>query len=236
MLPLPNVTLVAIDTIAHALTAAAIRDSTKCIKFAETLIFSDRIITQGRHIAVDINSNEEAERAIWFEIPKHCHTSHFLLIQWDSWVINPDSWNPVWLEYDYIGAPWWWHRNFNVGNGGFSLRSVRLAKHVVNEGYRFETPEDDTLCRMHRPTLEAEGFKWAPEDVASAFSYERNPPAKGAFGFHGIFNWPYVLTAQQIAERLAIAPDYVLKSKHCDEMKELLLKRLVLDKIKQEVL
>ena len=51
------------------------------------------------------------------ELHKYVDTSHCLLVQWDGYVLNPKSWLPQFLDYDYIGAPW----NGNVvGNGGFS--------------------------------------------------------------------------------------------------------------------
>ena len=71
------------------------------------------------------------------------------------------------------------------------------------------TPEDDTLCRRYRDELELEfGFKWAPLDVASAFSFEREPKHP-TFGFHGLFNLPHVLGGKRLAQRLSLANAYV---------------------------
>jgi len=68
-------------------------------------------------------------------------------------------------------------------------------------------PEDDVLCRKYRPQLEADGFKWASEDLAQDFSFERKRPAidSRSFGFHGAFNWPFVLSYEELNERMAIA-------------------------------
>ncbi len=46
-----------------------------------------------------------------------------------------------------------------------------------------------------------------------------------SFGFHGMFNWPYVLTDAQIAARVVRATGYVLGSQHCREMQAVLAAR-----------
>ena len=45
------------------------------------------------------------------------------------------------------------------------------------------------------------------------------------FGFHGMFNWPYVLDDKAIADRLAMAPPYVLESLHCAQMRKIMEQR-----------
>jgi hypothetical protein len=64
-------------------------------------------------------------------------------------------------------------------------------------------------------------FKWADEALAHEFSFERTRAGLGArsFGFHGMFNWPLVLTDAQIEARILRATGYVLKSQHCGEMR-----------------
>jgi len=58
-------------------------------------------------------------------------------------------------------------------------------------------------------------------ELAHRFSFERTVacPIKDIFGFHGMFNWPHVLTPEQIEERVAKAPDYVLRHVHYDQMR-----------------
>ena len=119
---------------------------------------------------------------------------------------NPECWTDEFLKYDYIGAPWWYAEN-NVGNGGFSLRSANLIKFL--QDHKDEYPvttnaDDDLLCRSYRPRLEQEGFKWAPEELAHQFAFERVRKAPKSFGFHGTFNWPLVLNDDQMMERLMI--------------------------------
>jgi hypothetical protein len=228
---LPDVTLVAIDTVAHELTRLALQDCIARANFAEVLIFSDRpdfylsccgpfedtvvavVLTEA------LRGWEAVNRVWWYELPRYVRTSHCLMVQWDSWVINPAAWEPDWLQYDYIGALWPWHPTSRVGNGGFSLRSLRLMERLARypELYPVDHPEDDTLCRRYRPMLEAEGFRWAPDAAAVRFSFERGngsvyraggPIGTPPFGFHGAFNFPAVLTPEALDQRIAAANDY----------------------------
>jgi hypothetical protein len=104
------------------------------------------------------------------------------------------------LQYDYIGAPWWYNDECNVGNGGFSLRSKKLQTILQNDPIIFETDcEDHNICRTYGNYLKSKGVKFAPEDVASTFSIEGDLHGKvsgrekyngdtwnGEFGFHGL--------------------------------------------------
>ena len=62
----------------------------------------------------------------------------------------------VFLNYDYIGAPWPHHQDFNVGNGGFSMRSAKLINAVQNfiSPDDLNSAEDVVICRYLRARLE----------------------------------------------------------------------------------
>ena len=200
---LPDVTLVIIDSVATKLTVQAISDTLNQITPNETVWFS----------SPKINSLQAVSNIIWHEIGSRLKTSHALFIQYDGWVLDGARWKPEFLKYDYIGAPWPWHKGFQVGNGGFSLRSQNLLKYLSNHSAQFppKVPEDDFLCRQYRPQLESAGFKFAPIEIASNFSFERETP-RPTFGFHGIFNWPKILTSTELIFRKSLANNYV-KSK-----------------------
>jgi hypothetical protein len=231
-LKLPNVTLVAVDTVAHDLTAMAIKECIKKVEFADVVVFSDKVIQLNdplcNYALVPIHKTETLDdvmNVLWYEVPKHIRSSHVLIIQWDSWVLNPEAWNSMFLDYDYIGAPWWYKDRYNVGNGGFSLRSLRLMEHMMLRRYVYSpaSPEDEALCRSYGPHLRGEGFLFAPNELAYRFSFERaRHYGVEPFGFHGMFNWPLVLTDTQIRERLKLAPPYVLKHVHYQQMLEML--------------
>lgn len=225
-LALPTVTLVAIDTACHDLTAMAVNECIDWADFGDVLILSDRHlgVPGARNCLVDRFADAEAAtRAMWYALPPLLTTDHFMVVHWDSWIVNANRWDRDFLAYDYVGAPWWYGDDRNVGNGGFSLRSTRLANHMAGSTLPFAHPEDDALCRRYRPRLEAAGFTWAPTELAHKFSFERTAiyPLKDIFGFHGMFNWPHVLTEEQIEERVAKVPDYVLKHVHYQQMRTL---------------
>ena len=93
--------------------------------------------------------------------------------------------------------------------------------------YPIRHPEDEALCRLYRPMLEAEGFRWAPDAEAQRFSFERGDGLQyrtgGAigelpFGFHGVFNFCSVLTLEALEQRIAAANDYAKSKSEWREM------------------
>ncbi|PWU05508.1 MAG: hypothetical protein C5B47_08880 [Verrucomicrobia bacterium] len=101
------------------------------------------------------------------------HTTHFLTVRGNSYILHPDCWDSSWLEYDYIGAPWLASvRPMAVGNGAFSLRSRRLYDRVAQLPQRLDLQPDYTVCCYYRKLLEAEGFRWAPVEAAAKFCVE----------------------------------------------------------------
>jgi hypothetical protein len=138
-----------------------------------------------------INSRQAYSKFILQELHKYIHTDFVLIVQWDGYIINPDAWKPQFLEYDYIGAVWPWHpRGLRVGNGGFSLRSKVLCQLTANPQFVYtDQNEDDLICHVNRDYLVSNGIKFAPEELAREFSFERELSDIKTFGFHGDFNF-----------------------------------------------
>lgn len=228
-LRLPDVTLVMVETREHELARMAVESCLDVATFGEVLILTnDRDkFTRNKdgtpnnfvarcqpliHIVPDWPEKVGWSRAWWFDVVPHLRTRQTLNIQWDSWICDPSMWRNDFMNYDYIGAPWWYKDGRNVGNGGFSLVSYALKRYVADRRDKFPcdtSTDDDLLCRKYRPQLEDAGFRWAPEDVADQFSYEGcgdvSRPFRQHFGFHGMFNWPKVLAKDRLKERLEIA-------------------------------
>ena len=233
-LELPDVTLVLVDTACHALSRMSLESSMEKVDFGDIVVFSDRQNTAplgAMHVPVEAHSIDDAMRLLWYHVPRYVVTSHVLVQQWDSWVVDPTAWDDKFLEYDYVGAAWGWHHGqYEVGNGGFSLRSAKLMRHIADDQRSFVLfadkvqSEDDRICRTFRPELEVAGFRFAPVAVADQFSFERRRTACPKFGYHGMFNWPHVLNDVEIEIRMRCAPPYVKDSLHCRQMVELLPK------------
>ena len=128
MLDLPDLTLVAIYTVAHELTEMAVAECTRHVRFGDVKLFTDRPLrSQVDAIQIEPFANGmQAGMFTIYEVPRYIKTSHVLFIQWDSWIVDPSMWRPQFLDCDYIGAPWWYRDGLNVGNSGFCIRSKAL--------------------------------------------------------------------------------------------------------------
>lgn len=213
-LSLPDVTVVMIDAIAHDLAEIAMRDTLKEIDPGDAIIWSDRrIISSVDHRHSEVRSLDDYNRILWYEVPSIVRTSHFLVIQYDGWVLDSRFWNDYWMGLDYLGATWPWHWSHSVGNGGFSLRSTKLAQYVASRPSEFlmgpplQVPEDELLCRHYRSRLNK--FRWGNKADAMRFAFERDVPVVKTFGFHGLFNFGRVLSPDALENRLSLASDYV---------------------------
>ena len=191
---LTSVTLVAVTSVAHAATIDALRRSMAQAQFADVLLLSDRPPPAGetginwRQIE-PIRSRADFSRFMLRDLAQHIATPHALCVQWDGYVLDGRAWDPAFLDFDYIGAPWpQFSDGYNVGNGGFSLRSRRLLDACAALPFNGEVAEDVLICRLYRRELEEQGFRFAPESVARRFSFERTRSTGDEFGFHGSFN------------------------------------------------
>lgn len=234
-LSLPDVTLVLASTVCHELCEMAINECTKHVDFGELIVASDMFLTldsQHRYFNVDLPDIEAYCDWLLHQLPSKLRTKHFLIVQWDSWIINPAAWRPEFLDYDYIGAPWQ-HRLVNdhpdvaVGNGGFSLRSTNLARRCAALQRPRAVPEDHLICFNHRKQLESEGFRFAPIDLATQFAFETITPEPFVkpFGFHGSFNWLHILSEDEVNKRLRLMP------RRMRELREPQLTKLAADSI-----
>jgi hypothetical protein len=170
--------------------------------FDEAILFTDKNVSHKDLSIVQIqpiSSVQQYSNLVIKTIGSHINTDHVLFTQTDGYIVNESAWDDEFLEYDYVGAPWWYFP-FNhippnppstprtcVGNGGFSLRSSSLMRAVTEIESKYSTskhPEDIFICRTLRDELEKIGHKWAPEWLAHRFSCE-DRPYNGQFGCHG---------------------------------------------------
>ncbi len=125
------------------------------------------------------------------ELYGHVETDFCLTVQLDGFVVNPGLWDPTFLDYDYIGAPWRTNlgralpTNYRVGNGGFSLRSQRLLYESSQltwtqdwSDYRLPKVQGDPLGSVwfrRRPSRST----WGNEDNFLAWVKRAELDAKG---------------------------------------------------------
>lgn len=198
MIPLPNVTLVIADTVNYGQAINAIQKSLREIKPARAIFFTDIVLELPEIDVITIPHfyNKKAySKWMMKELGKQdITTSHILVIQHDGFVLDGSAWDDAYLEYDYVGAPWLETDGFNVGNGGFSLRSMKLHRALAEDNLiKGRQPEDAWICRVYRDGLEEDHqIKFAPDVIAHKFSYELHEPKDKTFGFHGNFHPPYM--------------------------------------------
>lgn len=206
MVRIEDCTLVFADTANHALVEMAIRDSLAACRFSSVLLLSDRdpkIPGVDFYRIAPIRDMDDYSDTINVRLRRLVTTGHVLIAQWDGFVADPRAWTEEFRAFDYIGARWDWYQDgMTVGNGGFSLRSAALLDRLRDLPFEAGIPEDHVICRTERPALEKAGIRFAPEDVADRFAFERTPVPGPAFGFHGLFNFGKVLGDRALEERI----------------------------------
>lgn len=192
IIKLPDVTLICLTNKDFDAHKRAIDKSCEKIEFGAVKIIWDEKCTN-----ID-EWNKKIIKDLW----KYVDTTHALLIHADGYVLNPELWNPHWLNYDYIGAPWplpkdnYSYRDEKgdlqrVGNS-VSLRSrnlMQLASLRPWKTYFGNTNEDGFICCHNRKWLESQGMKFAPLEVACLFSKEHEIPENvglDTFCFHSL--------------------------------------------------
>lgn len=195
----PDFTYVVIDTLNYELSNYALQKSWERFPVSHTLIFSDDPARWPGHNIIDVSeirSTADYNRIIFFELPKYLETEYAIFIQYDGYVLSGAHFSEFFLNYDYIGAPWPHHQDFNVGNGGFSMRSAKLINAVQNLILPddLNSAEDVVICRYLRARLEDKlALKFASKSVAEKFSFEMTQVSHQTFGFHGLFNLPSIM-------------------------------------------
>ena len=100
-----------------------------------------------------VASAREYSRFVIKDLLRDIATDFVQIIQWDGYVINGPAWTNEFLDYDYIGARWWFRKHDrNVGNGGFSLRSRRLLEALQDAAIPATQRKWKPLSRLPRST------------------------------------------------------------------------------------
>ena len=203
MIELKNVTLCTVSSVHVDHHIRALKYSSQNFEFAQTKFFSDKEINESGIEWIECKELKSQQDYSFFMVNnlfQYIDTDFVLIVQADGFIINPYKWTDVFLEYDYVGAPWpnepqWgFTGNTRVGNGGFSLRSKKLIELPVQLNFRNRTMDFDTwhedafYCIHNRGLLESHGCKFATLEVAKHFSHEiHETDLEGIepFGFHG---------------------------------------------------
>lgn len=231
-LPLPSVTLCCVDTRHAAQAWYALERCVEPFAFGQALFFCPEgwgppgagLECISLQPTPALRSIEDYNRFMLKGLASHVATAHVLVVQWDGFICHPDRWDDAFLEWDYIGAPWYHGGSAGtVGNGGFSLRSRKLLTALEAIDHPATEPEDMAICVTLRHRLESEfGIRFAPLDVAQKFACEYGP-YRTAFGFHGMHNFAHVLDAPTLRRWLESCPVEMLCTKHARKLVKALM-------------
>lgn len=210
-----TISLVCVDCANHELALMAMNHClNQCHFFDEALFLTDISVSSNlenfnkiQQVMIDkIQSKQEYSLFVLSQLDNFINTDYILLMQWDGYITNPHLWTNEFLDYDYIGARWWWIKDqkYTVGNGGFSWRSKKLLfatkiiSSMTSDGDLLKNkPEDALIGRYWRDVLES-GFniKYPLNAIADQFSHEGLFDFKESFGFHGLADmWRYLLNS-----------------------------------------
>jgi len=198
MIDLRNITLITVNCLADQ-TIKAQRMLNFCLKgcaFNRVKFFTSEAVTSTDSVEIvnipKINNLSEYNDFMLYELDQHIDTDFCLVTQVNGFIINPHLWDDDFLNYDYIGAPWFdlgWNRTNRIGNGGFSLRSKKLLKACATwKKLNDEEPEDVFISKK----LDECDLKYPDPVTALKFSIEwpgipENNwlfDIKKSFGFH----------------------------------------------------
>ena len=208
-LQLSNITLLAATSIDVDQTQLAMRISLQNISFGAVKFLSSSVPKKKykdiEYVSIPSMNFLDYSRLIIEDLHKYFETSHCLIVQADSFVVNSDLWKDEFLEYDYIAAPWSDTIQVSpdlilnmkenvVGNGGFSLRSHKLAETTAKINFNsLKFPiksEDVVICHYLYKEMIKKGIRFAPPELAAQFSMENvnhlyGQDVNSVFGFHG---------------------------------------------------
>lgn len=194
MLNLPNVTLICMTNAKLVEHQRALDISSEKIKFGAVKLIH----------RPDIDTINKWNKAMVYELGSYVETEFAIVIHHDGYIINPELWNPDWLNYDYIGSPFplptddFSYRDINgviqrVGNS-VGLRSKKLMDLPSKIGMEWKSfhgfyNEDGFISVNMRHVFEEHGCKFAPLDVAVHFGREHDIPENiglKTFLFHSL--------------------------------------------------
>jgi hypothetical protein len=202
-LGLPQVTLCAVTSVNVDATVRALEMSLEQADFGACKLLTDAAV-RPRHPGIEVvpiaalSSSAAYSDFMLAKLADHVQTSHCLVTQWDGHVLDASRWRPEFLDHDYIGASWpQFEDGYNVGNGGFSLRSRRLMELCRDPIFIACHPEDIAIGRDNRAWLEGQGMRFASRELADLFAAERTGDPRASFGYHGVWNMPRALGLEE---------------------------------------
>ena len=219
---LPKVTLITIDGVGDKSNeiSTVIDICTKKLNFGEVVrITTDHKLQNSENYTkynIDKLTYPQFNAFCISKLTNYVKTEFALIVQTDGYVCQPNNWSNSFYDYDYIGCPWvdagpgyfpWvTEPKYQVGCGGFCLRSKKLLdacaaidNNLVNELTHRGAGEDVAICVSFRDYLESFGCKFPSGEFAKTFALGSAPVTieqlRNTFGFH---NGTYIPMVDEI--------------------------------------
>lgn len=206
-LKLNKVTLLGIDCVDPIRLQRIMDLCEEKIIFAKSKLLTSKNINDRRIIKIkEICSHKQYSQFCLSDLKDHVDTEFVLLVQWDGFILNPNSWTDEFLDCDYVGAPWvvkdWsindfgfpndWRGRRVVGNGGFCIKSrkfLEVSTELFKSGkIHYFHPEDIAVSVWYRYLFMERGIKFANVELARKFAFEGGDDKYNKqFGFHGYY-------------------------------------------------
>lgn len=237
-LQLPTVTLCCVDTRSPRQAIHALQQCMQHASFGRVVLIGTAaaaayLPADGSIALAPIDALKDIDaysRFMLKELHAHVKTEHALVVQWDGFIVDPAHWRDEYLQWDYIGAPWYPGGGPGyVGNGGFSLRSRKLLAATPHLSAPPGEPEDMTICVHQFYALHTQhDIQVAPVDLAKEFSCEYGTYRR-SFGFHGMHNFAHIMSPSELQSWLQDAPAEVLVSGQARKLVKSLMQTRRLD-------
>lgn len=170
MINLPSVTLVCVDTQNYGLAVYALKRTLSLINPYSSIFFTDIEYDCPEFSTVKIDRIECSQDYVKFitkKLHQHINTPHILLIRFDEFISNTSAWSNDFLEYDYVGGPFF----SNFKTGGFSLRTRHLQEILAQDDIANSQFKEEVIYEKNQEsaTQRSRPVKIAPENVCNAF-------------------------------------------------------------------
>lgn len=197
-LQLPSVTLILADGL-NAERGKKVIEHCKSLCDFGSVKLCTHLPVDSEHRVEIMPLNSLVAYSIWCltEMHKHIDTEFGLVVQRDGWILNPQSWNNDWLNYDYVAPLFVQHDD--VGSGGFSMRSKKIMEAAAKFIGEWDGTEEHAQFLQHNKarsyedgvlslTMNDGSWKYASLEEGAKFGQAGN---KGKlyyepfpFGFH----------------------------------------------------
>lgn len=197
-LQLPTVTLMCIDCVDVNRAIAVVEHCKTLCDFGDVKVLTSCPTDYPHTKIMPLNSLVEYSIFMLTRCNQYIETEHVLIVQRDGWILNPNSWDDSWLQYDYVAPVF--NQYDIVGSGGFSLRSKKLMDSIASWVPYWDGTPDGANSIQDQLGYYEDGvisfseqlkamYNYAPVSVANQFAQGGNMNLDNyvefPFGFHG---------------------------------------------------